>query len=205
MKLTELKGIKTGQVDETFPNFILALAEKHGINISEGMQAKVLVMPGKNYVYRIWTSDAGYEEWLRKIEHETSPYAPKLLSKIRVLDVKFKRLPSNVKVKVLKLEKLTPIADAEFDRALEIFSELSFAVSYEKMLKFNFDDMKRAMLEKRDDRYTQPSEHTAKVLDKHKSFFEFCLKFTDVANDIMPGNVMMRGDVPVLVDPISRG
>lgn len=207
MNLNELKGIKAGAVDSTYQDFITALAEKHGIDIGEGMQAKVLILPDKQYVYRLWYDDPGYEQFLEFVEDHKSEHLPKIFSKPRTLDLTFKRLPKDMKLKVVKLERLTPINDAELRHAIEMFQELKFRMSFAKLDALTFDDFVEVMTRDPGSSHgTDFLKSTAKTKDtilKYRSFFELCLSMTKIANDIIPDNVMMRDSVPVLVDPIS--
>lgn len=207
MFLNELKGIKSGDVDSSYPDFIAALAAKHGIDIGEGMQAKVLIIPDKQYVYRLWLDDPGYEQFLEFCSKHKSEHLPKIFSKPRTLDLTFKKLPRGMKLKVVKLEKLLPISDKELEHAIEMFQELKFRMSFAKLDSLTFDEFMSVMTTdpgtSHGAEFIKPTAKTKDTILKYKSFFELCLSMTKIANDIIPSNVMMRGDVPVLVDPIS--
>lgn len=208
MILAELKGIKTGHVNDTYSDFILNLAQKHGIALKTGMQAKVLVMPGKDYVYRIWVDDDGYEQWLEYCNSHTSKHLPKILSPVRVLDVTFSRLPKDLKIKLVKLEKLEPLTDVELIHAIEMLNELKFRISFAKLDALSFEGLQSLLLNENPGashgvEFMKPTTGTAEVLLEYKSFFELCLSLSKIANDLIPDNVMMRGNIPVLADPIS--
>jgi hypothetical protein len=202
--LLELIGIKNGHIDDTFPNFILELAKKHGIEIKEGLQAHVLLIPGKNYVYRIWVHDSGYEDWLRYCETHQSKYLPKVLSKVRTLNVTFKRLPKDLKLKVVKLERLDPIDNVNFENALAVFNQLIFRMRLSKIKTLSIDELIEEMKNVPDDTYEEPGPHIESVVRHYEGFFEYIQGLVETLNDIAgDNNVMMRGDTPVLSDPLS--
>jgi hypothetical protein len=77
--------------------------------VKNGEFAYVYIPEGKDYVYKAWTQDDGFDAYLDIIRNNKNKHFPKIL--------KFKELPihlardtglKNTKVKILKLEKLQP-------------------------------------------------------------------------------------------------
>lgn len=75
--------------------------------VKNGEFAYVYIPEGKDYVYKAWTHDPGFDAYLDIIQNNKNKHFPKIL--------KFKELPihlardtglKNTKVKILKLEKL---------------------------------------------------------------------------------------------------
>lgn len=80
--------------------------EKYG-DVKNGEFAYVYTPEGKDYVYKAWTHDPGFDAYLDIVRNNKNKHFPKML--------KFKELPihlardtglKNTKVKILKLEKL---------------------------------------------------------------------------------------------------
>ena len=147
------------------------------MEFGEGMQAKVLIPPGRNYVYRLWHNDPGYDRWLTYcVQHKSSPFVPKILSRVRTLNLKFKRMPAT-EFKLVKLEKLTPV-NRELEKLLDHVMVRTSGEVFDRMLE---------------------------QAPQYKPFFEFLHtagKYLDF-NDINVDNVMMRGSTPVLTDPLK--
>ena len=162
----------------TYREQLERLAVGYNMRRAGGGQAEILMPEGRNYVYRAWISDTGYETWLDyAVRHQSNPFVPKILSRVRVLPYQFKRMPSDLQIKFVKLERLAPIGTT----LARIVDE--FAGGWTR-------------------------DEIEPLLDRSPQYIEFFdwmylmrreLGFNDVNDD----NVMMRGPTPVLIDPIK--
>lgn len=88
--------------DKTLYQFISYLRTK--TNIRNGKFSFVFRPEGKDYVYKAWTTDTGWEAYLKIID-SSNPYFPKI-EKIKQAPVKFSDKTLNIKI--AKIEKLYP-------------------------------------------------------------------------------------------------
>lgn len=179
----------TPKVESKWTDFVQALVDKYGLQKFTGNQATVLSSRDRTSVYRIWSKDPGFEKWLSYVQqHQDNPYVVKVLSKVHVVQTQFKSMPSDVKLKIVKLEKLTPISDQHFWNALDtVVAEQPVA---------DFEQFKNSI--------EQAYSNVKPVIDKYEPFFRFVHQLMVFgANDLNSENVMMRGNVPVVTDPFS--
>lgn len=179
----------TPKIDSKWTDFVQSLVDKYGLQKFTGNQATVLSSQDRTCVYRIWSRDRGFERWLNYAHnHQDNPYVVKVLSKVNVVQTQFKGMPSDVRLKIVKLEKLSPIADRSFSDTLDV------VVAEQPVAEF--EQFKSNIL--------QHYSKVAPVIEKYEQFFRFIHELmASGANDLNSENVMMRGDVPVVVDPFS--
>lgn len=192
MKLTEI--LDTDQ-DSNFQQALDAFIKRHGLEHSYGTNANVLLDTKRNYVYRFWFRDPGYEKWLKYAQlHQDNPHIVKILGKVRTSDARYKGLPKNLTMKYVKIEKLTPMVDEKLIHAIDSAANLSD--EYFKMYLKDWEDGKELP------EWVKPLMQVAHKYPKLLSTI-LELKQHGLANDLTGDNVMMRGQVPVITDPLG--
>ena len=196
MLLSELTNF-SAQHDATFFDALNAFVAKHGLEAFEGGQAVVV---GRGlHVWRAWFNDPGYERFLKYIEaNKGNKFLPRILSRVREEPTKFKRSPAR-NIKYVKIEKLTDPGKTSLTDALDM---LHFASIPTDKLPSTAEELAELS-----STFCKPnqSEVIRGVFLKHKEFFEVVLDLikNHNANDLTSGNVMMRGEVPVIIDPFK--
>lgn len=145
-------------------------------NLGSGLYASVYARPEDNFVVKIFSPDMGYKRYLDYMQKNVqNPYVPKLRGK----PVK---LPNNFTL--VRLEKLTPITG-------DLFREIRFLTHPDK-----------------GDRSSPEYKAARKEFeDKYPQFLNLLDEITQLAGnaglslDLHPGNIMMRGNLPVITDP----
>lgn len=184
MRLQEI--FNTEKSDQRWTDQLQALINKHGLQKFSGLQATVITTPDREHVYRVWVKDDGYEAWMNlALTMQDNPHIVKILGKPRIIPTKFKGLPSDLKVKFVKLEKL------------------------DSLMKIKGKDgqtLEDAILKYGDPDYTpvDPAA-TEAFMKEHESFFKTCdeVKKHLRANDFTTENIMLRGTTLVITDPVS--
>ena len=207
MKLNELHGYKQYQT-KTLAEIISTFIKKYGIKISNGAFAFVVIPKDKNYVYKIWTKDDGYEAFLKYLETSKSEHLPKV-GRIRTLPFFFKRdeaISGDLKiVRIEKLDHLSGDSKKQMDSGLS-----SFNYVMETVADYSGIDSLISKIEAS----TAPDiiKKRVKCLDwisKNKTLAEDLLKLAKFINEEYPGkvltdfveNIMLRGSTPVIIDP----
>ena len=160
---------------------------KYGLDTDGGGHADVFMPKGKSYVWRAWTKDPGYESFLRYVEaHKGNPHLPKVLSRVREEPIKVKGTPKGVTLKFVKLERLKPLKDEMLKDVLdEIRNDIS---AHDRVVTFN-----------------KRQAHWRELLKKYPLLFKTMAELYQYgADDIDSTNVMMRDDVPVIIDPAHK-
>lgn len=202
MILSELHGYKQ-YLGKSLSSAISELIDKHKINIASGMFAFVISAPSKPYVYKVWVDDRAWEAWLEYIAEHPNKHFVKRLSKIKTLKLNVKVIGKDaddideharlITLKYIKLEKLKPL-NTRLDSIVTDLYDSSYS-TLDELLQYIADELTLS----------------ASELKKYKSFFE---AYTAAVNavtaarfdvDIHSGNVMLRGDIPVITDPASQG
>jgi hypothetical protein len=192
MRFDEL--FDTDNKGERWTEFVQNLIDRHGLEFHKGNQATVITSDDRKCVYRIWTIDPGYDQWLDYAQkHSGNPHVMRVLGKLRTVKARMKGLPLGTHVKFVKLEKLEPITDKDFIEAVDKFYNVNPASLPNTCLEYieSFVDM--------------VSDDVIDLMRDYPQFFEllFDMVKTYSANDICAQNVMMRGNVPVLIDPFK--
>lgn len=201
MKLNEI--FDTNQ-DTTFADTMQAFIDKHKLQRFDGNNAIVIADEKRSYVYRVWAYDPGFEEWLQYAEkHQDNPHVIKLLSKVKTSKATFDKLPKNLKLNYIKVEKLKPLTRDLAD----FFEAHHFAgMYYGKPAKTFEEHMERLR------KFVDKGEYVDygfewddawyKLMDEQKSVIELILELMNKGfNDTNAENMMMRGSVVVLTDP----
>ena len=129
-----------------------------------------------------------------------SKHLPKILSQVRQEPTNFLRMPSGMVINYVKVEKLEALQPSMFSDAVDA---VGMAMADGAKLD-SIDDLLSAKLQ-------IPSSSDATLdevvheIKKHKEFFELAIELNNKVrlNDLSSDNVMMRGSIPVITDPIS--
>lgn len=110
-KLNELTGYR--QFEElTLQQYLQSLVDKHKIKVASGNFSVVLIPPDKDYVYKIWSDDKGFDVWVNYCVANQGKYSflPKIYGKLRKLPHLFIRGEEfkNTVLKIARIEKLKP-------------------------------------------------------------------------------------------------
>lgn len=200
MLLSELTNFPA-QHDATFSDALNAFVGQHGLEAFEGGQATVI--DRGDHVWRAWFNDPGYERFLKYIEaNKGNKFLPRILSRVRVEPTKFKRSPAR-NIKYVKIEKLTDPGPTIFTDAMDALYFASIPI--EKLPNTVEELAEMSMTFKIPSHSAAGHEEIRDEVLKHKEFFKVVLNLmkNHNANDLTSGNVMMRGSVPVIIDPFK--
>jgi len=197
MILSEISNFKFTQ-DITFRDAIEEFVNKFGDDKFEGNNAVVITR--KHYIWRAWFKDAGYEKFLKLASGYKSKHLPKILSQVRQEPTNFLRMPSGMVINYVKVEKLEALQPSMFSDAVDA---VGMAMADGAKLD-SIDDLLSAKLKIPSSSDTSLDEVVHEI-KKHKDFFELAIELNNKAglNDLSSDNVMMRGSIPVITDPIS--
>lgn len=184
MKLTELSAFRGGDPNEKFSDVVKAFVEKHGTKKFEGNNA--VVIDRGTFVWRAWLKDPGYERFLKYVQANPSNHLPKLLSRVRTENIKFKGMPNGMTIKFVKLEKLESISTNQEQLVDEIGEIADLGAS--------------------DDFYHAVHDLEERLGPGNDGFVLLVISLVQHhdANDIgSKDNIMRRGTVLVVSDPFS--
>ena len=204
MKLNELHGYKQ-YADKDLQGIVDYLKSKGTIFANNGKYSKVII--GNNYVYKIWVDDLAYEDWLRVCrKHEGNPWVPKLIGPTRPMKLFFKHVEFNERIselKIQKMEKLEAIPDlVKSGYFAQILDELIGDDVFS-----NEEEFKHALKVK----LTKQTYDNDLILSKSLELYEVIsdikhmLNTNEYINDMHLENFMMRGNQPVITDPLQTG
>lgn len=201
MLLSEITNFPPNH-DSKFTDVLNQFIEKHGVEAFHGGQA--VVIDKKTYVWRVWFNDPGYERFLEYIKsNQSNKYLPKILSKVRVEPTQFKGMPKGLTIKYVKIEKLKEAEPSNFTDAIDAL--------YSAFLKPNkfpntIDELSNLSMTLKSPNDSDAINNDIKEeILKNKEFFEIILDLMKhhKANDLTSGNVMFRGNIPVITDPFK--
>lgn len=165
----------------SFEEFDKFLKGKGFVKLGNGEKGWVYEKPGYPWVFKIFKNDPAYEYYFSYIKkNQMNPSIPKVRGgMVKIVDG----------VYMVRLEKLTDISDELYDMIYDTIRYMKVYNSYPM-----FSSMRReinGMVKKLKKSY--PGLYKV-IIDMMKSGYKL---------DINPGNIMMRGNVPVLVDAIG--
>jgi hypothetical protein len=207
MKLNELHGYKQYQT-KTLAEIINTFIKKYGIKISNGAFAFVVIPKDKNYVYKIWTKDDGYEAFLKYLETAKSDHLPKV-GKIRLLPFFFKRdeaISGDLKiVRIEKLDHLTGDLKNQMNDGLSSFNHIIEIISDYTGIDSLISKIESSTVSK----IIKNKVTCLSWISKNKKLAEDLLKLAKFISEEYPGkvltdfvgNIMLRGSTPVIIDP----
>lgn len=162
--------------------------------VGEGGTHAFVLDSGKSYVWRCWFNDQGYESFIKYVAaHPNDAHLPRILGKVRQAEASFKRSPK-LTLNYVRLEKLTPCVN-ELSHVIDLMYLHSIGYGLSSLAELQAACAKQ-----------EEGEAMLAALKKYPLFFETYVDLCKVgANDINKDNVMMRGNVPVIIDPFSHG
>lgn len=186
MHLTEITAFKPST--ETFHSALSKFADEHGLDIKDGTNAQVFVR-NKPWVWRVWLNDPGFERFIEYVkEHPNNPHLPKVMSRVRTETASFKRMPKDMTVKYVKLEKLGELGESYLDTLLDELMKLKQPSSFEDL-----EAQAKGL-----------GDEAVAFVQEHKKFFETFVELRKAgANDLYCQNVMTRGETFVIMDPFK--
>ena len=189
--------------DETWVKKLEDVVAKHGLSIFSGNNAYVIASEDRNYVYRFWVKDPGYEAWLDLVmEHQDNPHVPKILGQVRTIKGRFAKLPKDLSVKCVKIEKLKP-ASREWGDVANLINHVIHEVNVDEWSpRTLMSEIAKSALELTGDE--NQADKLEEFLDTNLDFVKIvCDLANEGYNDFTDENIMMRGDVPVITDPFA--
>lgn len=193
--LKELIGYKKhSSVD--IADFLNAGIRDGKIKVRSGNFAFVVIPTDADFVYKVWTHDQGWWEYLEYLnDHPGNEHLLKVKSRIKKIKYTFKRPQDfDTDLYVLKLEKLQELETN--DEAFKQIDAFMLYLNYNNVHGLTKDDVPRIqkwILEKHNVQ-PPPASFIETVIDVLKSSV-----ISD--HDFHSGNVMLRGNTLVLTDP----
>jgi hypothetical protein len=108
----KLIGYNSESKNQTLQTYLQSLVDKHKLKVHNGQFAIVLNPPDLNYIYKLWTVDAGFDKWIEVCKtHQNNPAIPKIIGRIKTIPNFFiRRSEFTLPIKIVKIEKLKPLA-----------------------------------------------------------------------------------------------
>lgn len=188
MHLLEMIGYKKYQ-NMTLPEILSTIVQDNFGEIHSGEFGFVLDT-GKDFVYKCWFNDSAYEQFIKYcIQHQSNQHLPKILSnKIITIPIFFKRKAGIYgKLKVIKIEKLIEKRFTLYDNDEPIgLSWLNRTINNKDTSSSLFDNHW----------FGEDNELISTLL-------EVIDNLTGVNCDLGQSNIMFRGNVKVLTDPVN--
>ena len=196
MKINELTGYKSNDLynkaKEVFGSDIrdkplyLSLDEWEDImkqygfkHLGTGNYGSVYERSGYPWVFKIFTYDKAYFDFLNYARrNQRNPHIPK---------IKGRYIRINKNTYAVRLEKLRPISDTEFKKISEVLNKID-------MILNNSD--------------SDPTPDEVQFIKNNMNLYELMMTLTktdtfmDYGVDLHQSNIMMRGNTPVLADPV---
>lgn len=170
-------GLQRQKQLDSFTEFM----EKNGFKaLGQGYHGAVYEKPGYPYVFKVYKDDPAYETFVRwAMAHQSNPNVPRFKGKpLRIAPGTY----------VVRMENLEPMHGAHFD-LVRVLTRLSDEWDYIKDLD---GDMPREM-----SWLDRNHPGIAEIVSvAHNAWRDYVL-------DSHRDNIMLRGDTPVVVDPIS--
>lgn len=195
MILQELLGIKK-YTDDTITAFLNRMVRDKKIKVRNGSFAFVVIPEDTAYVYKVWTHDDGWWEYLEYIgDHPNNEHLLRTKGRIKKIKFTFKRPEDfDTDLHVIKLEKL-----AELETNDEAYGQVRGLMLYLRKYdvhKLNKEDIPeiQAWIQEKEFVKPPPASFIETVLDVLQSS-------AISSNDFHTGNVMLRGNTLVITDP----
>lgn len=148
-------------------------------HLGTGSYGSAYINPKYPWVFKIFSHDPGYMTYIKYVKHnQNNPHVPKIRGGLI-------KISNNVYV--VRIEKLTKLSDPNLAKIISFFQDLVVD-------GYTFDDIPQ---QKQDT--LKPYKGLYKIISdiwNGDSFSKFEL---DLAT---PGNIMLRGNTPVILDPV---
>ncbi len=164
-----------------------AMFQANGWEKMSGYNADVYTKPNANYVVKVFERDSAYLAFLDLITKHPNPHFPKLRGKMYLKQ--YDRLYNAV-----RLEKLTPIYSVQVDAYTVRLSGMLNSYLINKRHKLN--DLQERNLELATE-YLSDKPLLVEALDLIDGLLD------RHSLDLNSDNIMARGDVPVIIDPVN--
>lgn len=198
MKLYELASIKKASED-TIAAFLNKLIKEGKIKVRNGSFAFVVIPTDADYVYKVWTEDEGWEDYLKYVQaHPDNEHLLKILGRVKKIPFTFKR-PKDVDavLKIVKIEKLI-----ELQRDPEAYGQVRGLMKFlrsHKVDSLTHDDAADIA------KHIVDEEGVASIsLDFIKTVIDVIQARGLNDNDLHTDNVMLRGKTLVVTDPYMK-
>jgi hypothetical protein len=229
MKLFELTGVKhlsNLTIDELGSYFIQQCGYEW---IGSGAQGSAFKHPSKDEIIKFWVADTAYDDFMAIAKQlQNSPYLVKIIQgpkhltmfhnhPLEVTTPEHKKIKFPDKINYVRLEHLTPMTSNTkcfglyFEKAMNYIGD-QFVDGYidgESIMSMSSKDIVNKLIEK----MIQEDKGIivrGRYVDKDSLavfmgvLFDIFKKLNGKHNvDLHAGNVMMRGDVPVIIDPFN--
>lgn len=214
MILTELTGIKNFSDDKTLIELFQKFIEESKYDLlGSGQTGVVLKRPDKNEVIKFWYMDEAYDDFIEYASTHNNKHLVKILSKPKKITITTKNkngVQTKKKINYVRLELLKP-----YSRSINLFG-ISFA-KFNLLLTFmagqqhknTFNYTVTSVIE-------NPETYRILEIDREKIDIEGlrdfikvyvacmnAMKTDNIWADLHNENIMMRGNVPVIVDPAA--
>jgi len=193
--LQELIGIKKFTAD-TIADFLNLKIKSGEIKVKWGDFSFVVIPTDANYVYKVWTHDDGWWEYLEYVnDHPGNEHLLKVIGRIKKIKYVFKRPKDfDTDLHIVKLEKLSELErDSEAYKQVESLMLFFRKHNISKLTKNDVKDIQVWIKEK------------GSVQPPPASFIETAidvLKSSAISySDFHTGNVMLRDKTLVITDP----
>lgn len=198
MKLNELTGIKSYPYIDKYsllmPDFIKYIENNGFKYLNKGISG--IVFLGKHSVLKIFQSDKAYENYVRMIKQipkEYKDYIPRITS--------VRSYPPNPEIKFVKIEKLGEVNYNNFPITFWLYFFEKYSIRNIKYKSYN--DLFNDMFDNTTHKHTDVKKIVKKVPLEFINFIIWLYynKLENDAWDLHSGNIMMRGNTPVVIDP----
>jgi hypothetical protein len=164
-----------------FSNWHEYITKQGFVKLGKGKAGVVYEKPGYPWVFKVFRNDPAFEYYFNYCKaNQSNPHVPNLRGNL---------IKIGKNAYVMRMEKLTPIDEEFFDRIYDTINAMKIYKRYpifSKERKTYTDMIKQLKKE-----YPQMYKI---IVDMMNSRF---------ALDLHYGNIMTRGNVPVIVDPIT--
>lgn len=212
MILTELTGIKNFSDDKTLIELFQKFIEESKYDLlGSGQTGVVLKRPDKNEVIKFWYMDEAYDDFIEYASTHKNKHLIKVLTKPKTVTLTTKNkegVQTKKKIKYVRLELLKPYTPSTklFGISFAKFNML-LAFMAGKQHKNTFNYTVTSVIE-------DPDTYDLLQLDRKniEGLRDFIKVYVDCMNamksdniwaDLHNENIMMRGNVPVIVDPAA--
>ena len=206
MKLYELTCIKKLNSLSVSDLIMYFIDNSKYMFAGNGAQAYVFIHPNNKEVIRFWIYDDAYEHFIKYIKtHSDNEFLPKIHKGINQL--KFK----NHIIKYVRIEKLKPLTN----------SNMVYGVNFKKLISVIHKSIEKRGITKAVNDYDNGKfkNELALIIDMLSvsdnpdinSIIQFYDTYFDILKtsnskilpDLHSNNVMLRGNVPVITDPLN--